>query len=338
MKRFFRILTICLALFCMSGCGSSTDNVWTATDVAMGTVVRIKLYTTGTEDLTGEILKLLHELEEQELSRRIPKSEINRINTGEQGREIAVSEALFKTLKRCQEIGVDSGGALDITMGAVVQLWDIDGFADSPKDFSPPEEKLLGQTLASCGPDKLHLSETGSAVTLEQGTVLDLGAVGKGIALDRIRQFLESSPAVSGAVISVGGSVLTYGKKPDGSAWRVAITDPSDTAKVCGYVQLEGTGCISTSGNYERYVEADGVRYHHILDPATGYPVQNGLSSVTIVSEDGFLTDALSTACYVAGAEKGMRLADRYHCQAMFVSEDGTLQMTDGFRQLFEAK
>lgn len=338
MKRFLGIFITGLLLLTLCGCDSGAVRVQTATDVVMGTVVTIKLYTTESEDLTGELLALLGRLEEDELSRRLPSSEVYRLNSSEHGREQQVSEGLGKTLERCAKIGTASGGALDITMGAVVQLWDIDHYADCPEEFMRPEKSEIAQALSTCGWEKISLSESAQSITLEPNTVLDLGAVGKGIALDRILAYLEGKPAVSGAVISVGGSVLTYGCKPDNSAWRIGITDPFDTSDVCGYLLLEGTKCVSTSGNYERYVEVDGVHYHHILDPKTGEPVQNGLASVTIVSSDGFLSDALSTACYVTGEEKGLKLTERYGCQAMFVSEDGLLRMTEGFRQLFEPK
>lgn len=101
---------------------------------------------------------------------------------------------------------------------------------------------------------------------------LDLGAVGKGVALDEILKTLEAHPEVSGAVISVGGSILTYGSKPEGGAWQIAVTDPLDPSESVGVLTLDGGHCVSTSGDYERYVEVDGVRYHHILDPRTGSP------------------------------------------------------------------
>ena len=165
--------------------------------------------------------------------------------------------------------------------------------------------------------------------------VLDLGAVGKGLACDDILAYLEGQAEVKAAVISVGGGILTYGEKPDGTAFRVAITDPFDTGAYCGYLTLTGNWFVSTSGDYERFVEVDGKRYHHILNPATGYPAESGVKSVTILSKNGMISDALSTACFVLGEEKGRLLAEKYGVEALFISEDGIISMTKGMREYF---
>lgn len=133
---------------------------------------------------------------------------------------------------------------------------------------------------------------------------------GKGVALDEIRKTLEEYPEVSGAVISVGGSILTYGNKPEGGTWQIAVTDPLEPSQSAGVLTLAGGYCVSTSGDYERYVEVDGVRYHHILDPRTGSPARSDVAGVTIVTKDGFLSDALSTACFVLGSEEGQKLLE----------------------------
>ncbi|MGN1144872.1 MAG: FAD:protein FMN transferase, partial [Acetatifactor sp.] len=138
-----------------------------------------------------------------------------------------------------------------------------------------------------------------------------------------------------GAVISVGGSVLTYGEKPDGDSWRVGILNPFDTSENLGYLSLTGQWCISTSGDYERFVEVDGIRYHHIIDPATGYPAQSGVSSVTVLTKDGLLSDALSTACFVLGVEKGSRLAEEFDAEVLFVDKSGEMHMSKGMEEYF---
>lgn len=164
---------------------------------------------------------------------------------------------------------------------------------------------------------------------------LDLGAVGKGVALDEILKTLEAHPEVSGAVISVGGSILTYGSKPEGGAWQIAVTDPLDPSESVGVLTLDGGHCVSTSGDYERYVEVDGVRYHHILDPRTGSPAHSDVAGVTIVTKDGFLSDALSTACFVLGQEEGQKLLEKYDAEGLFIDHEGTITMTEGMRQYF---
>ena len=169
---------------------------------------------------------------------------------------------------------------------------------------------------------------------MPRGMSLDLGAVGKGISCDNLRDKLKSLN-ISGAVISVGGSIVTYGRKPDGSAWNVGIVNPHDTSSYIGTLTLTGDWSVSTSGDYERYVEADGIRYHHIIDPETGYPADAGLSSVTVMSHYGALSDALSTACFVLGTEKAQDLLEQYDAYAVMVEHSGKVILSEGAEQFF---
>lgn len=172
------------------------------------------------------------------------------------------------------------------------------------------------------------------AVSIPAGMQIDLGAVGKGVALDEIRKTLEEHPKVSGAVISVGGSILTYGNKPEGGAWQIAVTDPQDPSQSVGVLTL-WRYCVSTSGDYERYVEwmvSDIIIY---WNPRTGFPARSGVAGVTIVTTDGFLSDALSTACFVLGSEEGQKLLGKYDAEGLFIDHAGTITMTEGMRQYF---
>ena len=337
MKKFFVVATVCLtAVFCC-GCGEKQTHKMQSVDTAMGTVIQQNIYTTdsGSKD-TEEILALLSGLEEQELSRRLDTSEVWKVNDSaglEEGSML--SSELAEILERCLNVWQQSEGAFDVTLGPVVSLWDIDGWAAGEREgsFSLPEDRLLRDALGRCGSGKIQLKDR--RIFLPEGMMLDLGAVGKGIGLDRILDYLEENEEITGAIISVGGSVLTFGEKPDESTWKVGITNPADTSANIGVLSLEGQWCISTSGDYERYVELDGVRYHHIIDPATGYPADSGVSGVTVLAKDGFLSDALSTACFILGPEKGMHLAERYGAEVLFVSRDGRVQMSEGIKKYF---
>ena len=196
---------------------------------------------------------------------------------------------------------------------------------------------MIAEALATTGWQKIQLEQQadGDSVSIPAEMQLDLGAVGKGVALDEILKTLEAHPEVSGAVISVGGSILTYGNKPEGGAWQIAVTDPLDPSESVGVLTLDGGHCVSTSGDYERYVEVDGVRYHHILDPRTGSPAHSDVAGVTIVTKDGFLSDALSTACFVLGQEEGQQLLEKYDAEGLFIDHEGTITMTEGMRQYF---
>ena len=339
MKKYFvTAMGVLLLIFC-GGCGSPKTEQAKNIDTAMGTVVQQNVYATeNAETAVSDISEILRRLEEDELSRRLDTAELYAINSAA-GEDVGieVSEEMSQLLDRCLDVWRESDGALDVTIGAVVGLWDIDSWAGEGKDaaFMPPADEELQAALAACGGDKLRKQER--MLFLPEGMQIDLGAVGKGIALDRILTYFEEHENITGAIISVGGSILTYGQKPDGTCWRVGVTDPADTASNIGTLMLEGQWCVSTSGDYERYVEVDGVRYHHIIDPATGCPADSGVAGVTILSRDGFLSDVLSTACFILGAERGIPLAEHYGAEALFVGRDGSIIMTDGMREYFES-
>lgn len=343
MKRFLHIMLsgiLAVAVLCC-GCGTQGQNGKRNTpvqsmDIAMGTIISQTLYGERAGEGTGEILGLLTDLEQKQLSWRSESSEIFRINEvagNEEG--IPISDSMKDILEKCIEVSEASGGAFDITIGEVVRLWEIDVWAgkEDVTGYSLPEQTTIEEGLKASGYKKVELEE--NKIYLPLGMQLDMGAVGKGIALDEIRQYLSENLGITGGVISVGGSIVTYGSKPDASPWRVGVVNPMNSAANLGYLELTGEWCVSTSGDYERYVEVGGERYHHIIDPQTGYPADSGVRGVTILSKDGLLSDALSTACFILGAEEGCRLAEGFGAEVLFVKADGEIVMTDGMKQYF---
>lgn len=333
-------------LFC--GCGQETVR-YTYTDIAMGTVVHQNIYSvTEDEAVTEEILVLIRTLEQEILSRRLENSEVYRINryfgidSGQNNESMQISGNMGLILENCLRVWESSQGAFDVTLAPVIGIWDIDGWAGGTREgaFEVPKQQEIEHALEYCGSEGIELKElpAGYEIRLPKGMELDMGAVGKGIALDEVKSWLIQRENITGAVISVGGSILVYGNKPDKGCFKVAITDPLDTASIIGYLSLEGTWCISTSGDYERYMEAEGVRYHHILDPDTGYPADSGVRSVTILSDSGFLSDALSTACFVLGVDEGMKLAEEYNAEVLFVDKEGNIVMSEGMEEYFFAR
>lgn len=350
----------------LGGCGSPSVRQQTSVDTAMGTIVSQTLYVeeadgtdreaapgSTSESACASVMEILKELEQKELSWRVEGSEVARINGltdereseegqppgQEKGIAVSVSPPMREILTRIWQVSEDSGGALDVTLGRLSRLWNLDGRAEEAgggTGFSGiPADGQIQTALDQTGYSRVGFSEDG--IILPPGMQLDLGAVGKGIACDRIRAYLLSRPQITGAVVAVGGSVVTYGQKPDGSPWKVAIVHPREEGNYLGVLSLTGEQFVSTSGDYERYVMVDGVRYHHILDPATGCPARSGLCSVTVVCGSGLLADALSTACFVLGSEQGIGLAETYGAEALLVEEDGTMHMTEGMRMIFSA-
>lgn len=283
---------------------------------AMDTFVSAKVKGFAAKDAAGGISTLVRELDSKQLSRYTSGSEISRINSEA---ETVLSDEMRDYITELLEVGKMSGGKFDIALGAVSDLW---SFNDSPRVPSTDE---LTEALSRSGSDKLSLS--GNTLTRADGCIVDLGSAGKGIALDKVKSYL-SDKKISSAVVSVGGSVLLYGK----GSFNVGVRDPWGEAGRSVMTVRLGAGCVSTSGSYERCFEQGGKRYHHILDPDTGLPVENGLVSVTVISDSGLLSDALSTACFVLGAEGGAKLAAKYGCEAIFITEDKKVICTDGIK------
>ena len=276
---------------------------------AMGTVVTAKLYG-GSEDDAAAVLASVTALE-NEISRNIDTTAVSVLNrTGR-----AESEVLADAVTACRAVSAASDGAFDITVGALTKLWDFDGGV-------LPDAGDIESALPYI--DYNRLTVDGDTITADAGTQIDLGAVGKGAACDAVRDVLVAR-GVSGAVVSVGGSVLAFGRRnAAGDKWRIAVRHPRDADSYLGVITL-AEGCVSTSGDYEKYFEKDGVRYHHLLDPATGYPAKSDLVSVTVVCKSGLLSDALSTACFVLGEARGRALALAFGAGAVFVRTDGTV-------------
>lgn len=283
---------------------------------AMDTFVSAKVKGFAAKDAAGGISTLVRELDSKQLSRYTSGSEISRINSEA---ETVLSDEMRDYITELLEVGKMSGGKFDIALGAVSDLW---SFNDSPRVPSTDE---LTEALSRSGSGKLSLS--GNTLTRADGCIVDLGSAGKGIALDKVKSYL-SDKKISSAVVSVGGSVLLYGK----GSFNVGVRDPWGEAGRSVMTVKLGAGCVSTSGSYERCFEQGGKRYHHILDPDTGLPVDNGLVSVTVISDSGLLSDALSTACFVLGAEGGAKLAAKYGCEAIFITEDKKVICTDGIK------
>lgn len=285
---------------------------------AMDTVISAQITGKNAEDILSETEKCVSELDAS-LSRHDSDSEISLINRNSGG---TLSDKLSGYFRTLLDVAKKSGGAFDFTLGAVSDLW---GFGNSPKI---PDEAELKKVLSESECEKASLSGNNLVIG---GGIVDFGAVGKGIALDEIRSILAERN-VREAVISVGGSVLLYGDKTA----KVGIRNPfGDSGGSIAALQLSDV-CVSTSGSYERKFEENGKTYHHIINPETGYPVENGLVSVTVISDSGILSDALSTACFVLGKEKGIALAEEYGCEAVFIDENNNITVTKNIHGLIE--
>ena len=348
---------------------TSSPQEYSKTDFVMSTVLSEKIY--GTKDVTQDIKEELDKLEKDQLSWREDHSVVSKINADAQkGIKTKLDSDMTSWVEDSLELAKRSNGAFDPTIGRLTRLWNIEG--DNPK---VPSKQEIENTLEDTGYTKIHLekvesqntantkknvdkdikdntaknketsedtskntntNESVSSIYIGDKCTLDLGAVGKGIACDVVQDYLKKQKEVSGAVIAVGGSILLYGSKADGSDWNVAVQNPrGQDGEAMGVLSLSGTTNVSTSGDYEKYFMQDGKRYHHILDPSTGYPADSGLISVTIVSDSGLLSDGLSTACFVLGKEKGEKLLETYGAEGVFIDQNKKVTVTKGLKDKF---
>ena len=249
-----------------------------------------------------------------------------------------VGEETAKIIERALDIHNKTGGAFDITVLPLMELW---GFTSG--NYRVPEAGEIASALERIGSEKLTLS--GDEVSLGGASGIDLGGIAKGYTSDRLIELFKENGLTS-ACVSLGGNVQCLGAKTDGSAWRCGIVHPfkKDSGEYLGIVSVIDKAVI-TSGSYERnFTGENGVRYHHIIDPKTGYPAETGLASVTIVAESGILADALSTACYIMGLEGASAYwrSSSESFDMILMTNDGRVYITDGiansFTSVFEVK
>lgn len=306
MKRLFALLL----LFALLGCKAETAR--SAAGYACDTVVTVTAY--APQETVDATLRICSDYEKV-LSKTVAGSDIDRLNRAG-GAPVEVQPETAALLALAVEIGRESGGAFDVTVAPASALWDFR--ADEPQ---LPDPDVLSDACRSI--DFRNIVIDGTAVTLKNGAEIDLGGIAKGYIADCVADYLRSQ-GVTSACINMGGNVVTIGTKPDGSPWTVGIRDPNGTPEQSAEVLRLTDAAVVTSGTYERGFDLNGVRYHHILDPKTGMPVQNGLASVTIVGTRSALCDALSTACFVLGEEKSRPILSEYGVSAIFLYADGT--------------
>ncbi len=272
----------------------------------------------------SELADILSHCAEYEaiLSKTIEGSDVWRINHAN-GEPTKVSKHTIAVLNVAQDISARSQGAFDVTIAPASALWDF-------KSEQPtlPDEQALSDAAALVDYTKLVIE--GDMVTLPAGMMIDLGGIAKGYIADEIAALCKSRGIISG-LLNFGGNVVTLGVKPDGKPWNVGLQDPDEpTGAYMAAVAVENSSVV-TSGIYERGFDLNGVRYHHLLLPSTGWPVQNELASVTILTKSSMLADALSTSCFVLGEEAGKEFLKQFpDTEAIFIHRDRTIRATEG--------
>ena len=305
-----------LVLVTVIVCDSLFNQTASDTFLAMNTTVSAEIKGLKSEAALAQIKEKILRLDEKLLSRTNENSEIYAVNNG----KTEISDELIMLLTILKEIEQESGGAFCVGVAQLTDLWGI-----GTEYARVPDEAEIKAAIENCYDWQID----GNTVYLPEGVKLDLGAVGKGEACDYANSTVSFKNCKE-SVVAVGGSVLLHSTVPK-ALFKVGIRDPLGEAnEYCAVLEI-GEACVSTSGNYERFFEDEsGRRYHHIFDPSTGYPAESGLMSVTVVTQSGTISDALSTACFVLGIEKSLPLLERYNAQAVFITEDKQIITTYG--------
>ena len=354
-SRFFYLI-LCTVLVCpmllFTGCENITDADTSITgnepisisSIKLNTAVQITIYDSQDKALLDDCLALCDKYE-LVFSRTNEKSELYKLNhrkdtsdkdPNADGQTTPypvsgtadtwhISEDLASLLSQGLSITRESDGAFDIAIAPLTSLWDFT--AEDPK---VPDDAAIQKALPLCSSDGVTIDK--QDITLPSDDIqFDVGAIAKGYIADRMKDLLVKK-GVKSAIINLGGNVLCIGSKPDGTPFKVGIQKPfADRNETEAVMDITGKSVVS-SGIYERCFKQGGKLYHHILNPQTGYPYDNGLISVTIISDQSVDGDALSTTCFALGLEDGLKFAEKKGVQAVFITEDYELHYTDGFQ------
>ena len=354
-SRFFYLI-LCTVLVCpmllFTGCQNTTGTS-TATEkepisissIKLNTAIQITIYDSQDKSLlddclalcdryelifsrtneNSELYKLNHRISDSAVSNQTIETQTTPYQVNGTTNTWHISEYLAALLSEGLYITRESDGAFDIAIAPLTSLWDFT--AEDPK---APDDADIQKVLPLCSSDGVTID--GQDITLPSDDIqFDVGAIAKGYIADRLKDFLVKK-GVNSAIINLGGNVLCIGSKPNGTPFKIGIQKPfADRNETEAVMDIAGKSVVS-SGIYERCFKQGGKLYHHILNPQTGYPYDNGLISVTIISDQSVNGDALSTTCFALGLKDGLKFAEKKGVQAVFITEDYELHYTDGFQ------
>lgn len=327
-KTFFIVILLCLSQL-LSGCAPSDTAPISKSGFYFNTIITVTIYQDISNDLLNECFALADQYENY-FSNTIAGSDISLINASG-GTPVTVHDETVELLQEAISYGVLSEGRFDITVGKLSDLWDISTKAlleETNMDMIPSKSEIA---VALSTVDYRNIEINGNEVTLRNPDArIDLGGIAKGYIADRMKQFLNENGITSG-FINLGGNFLALGAKQSGDAYVVGIQKPfAEDGAILASVEVTDQTVVS-SGIYERYFTVDDTRYHHILDVSTGYPYENNLLGVTVITTESVDGDALSTICFSLGLEDGMTLIESLpDTEAIFITDDYELHTSSG--------
>ncbi|MFF2908803.1 FAD:protein FMN transferase [Paenibacillus sp. NPDC057934] len=294
------------------------------------TVVKIKIYGDMIAQKNMDDIQQMMERMDLEFSRTKEGGEIYAVNNAAGKEAVVVSDETLDIIKESLKYAKEMDGLFDPTIGPLVDLWNIGSGGNKV-----PDKAAIEKAASLTNYKDVVIDENAKSIKLtKEGMVLDLGAIGKGYAADRIADYLKEQ-GIESAMINLGGSsIIALGAKPGGAKWNIGLQDPDQSRGTqLGTIKIENE-VIDASGVYERFFIQDGVRYHHILDPRTGFPSQNGLKSITIMSPNAMDADALSTGIFLMGLDEGMKFIEALpeKIEAFFITDDNKIYATSGIK------
>jgi thiamine biosynthesis lipoprotein len=334
MKFKKKILAVLILFFISTGCNLKKEVLLSGR--TMGTTYNIKVVTwfyKDTAELKDKIEKGLKEVNNS-MSVFIDDSEISRFNRFNSRENFFISDDFFRVMTVARKIYGLSGGAWDGTVSPLVNLW---GFGRAGNENRVPQKKEIEARLANVGFDKIEMSENGYLAKKNPLVGIDLGSIAKGYGVDRTAEVIRNN-GISNFLVEIGGEVYASGHKITGGYWLVGINTPdkdSLNGDIYKTIRLKNKA-LATSGDYRNFFEKNGKSYSHIIDPKTGYPVNNGIVSVSVVANDCTFADGLATAILVTGHKKGLEIVNKLtgvECLVVIKNKDGTL--TDYFSKGF---
>lgn len=333
----YTFLLIMLLVVLVAGCSEDgeilpkTKEPVSENGFYLGTIVDISIYDDAPEGIFDKLFARVEEIENK-MSLNIEESEVNKINNQSGDDFVEVSNDTYSVIERGKYYSDITEGNFDITIGPLVELWQI-----GTEEARVPSEDEIDDKLPLVDYQSVLLNNENNSIKLnKEGMILDLGGIAKGYVADELARMLKASE-VNHAIVNLGGNVLAIGSKPDGSPWKIGIQNPYEPrGKHIAIASVKDKTVVS-SGVYERNFTEDGKFYHHILDPFTGYPVKNNLQSVTIVADESFVADGLSTGVFALGLEKGMNLIETTDgVDALFVTNEKQVYLSSGLKDKIE--
>jgi len=337
-----RARRVCIALIALlilpsvslMAAGSREPERTSRTELLLGTTVTVTTYGKVPNGVVDQVFERVAEIERRMSTSEEDYSdtELLRVNAAAGVDAVVVSPDTFSVVEQGLAFSRMSDGAFDVTVGPLVKLW---GIGTDHAAIPDPEDLARALDLVDYHDVQMNPDDT-SIKLAREGMALDVGGIAKGYAADEAARILTEA-GVSTALLDFGGNILTVGSKPDGSPFRIGIQVPDATRGEYLGIATVSDKAVVTSGTYERYFEVDGVRYHHILDTTTGYPVNNGLDSVTIITPESIRADALSTVVFALGLDEGRTFVESLDAvEAIFVTHDDDVYMTSGAGSFFE--